>query len=216
MFKLQLYHLGVNMGFNSASVSFTRFRITEEIPDSLWADIPARLKQFAFMDIDNLPDERSWGWVNFDDMLDEVWRTSPPEKGHYLTFSLRLDTRRVSPAVLKKQRTLALREEEEKAKQAGQKFVSRTRKKELFEAVKARLLARTLPIPAEFNVIWNRDSNIVYFASVQTQMLAMFTDLFAKTFELDLEELTPYALAEYLAGEDISAKLNSVVATSFV
>ena len=47
-------------------------------------------------------------------------------------------------------------------------------------------------------------------------MLAMFTDLFAKTFELDLEELTPYALAEYLAGEDISAKLNSVVATSFV
>ncbi len=204
------------MGFNNASVSFTRFKIADPVPDSLWADIPARLKQFAFMDIDNLPDERSWGWVNFDDMLDEVWRTSPPEKGHYLTFSLRLDTRRVSPAVLKKQRTLALREEEEKAKQAGQKFVSRTRKKELFEAVKARLLARTLPIPAEFNVIWNRDSNIVYFASVQTQMLAMFTDLFAKTFELDLEELTPYALAEYLAGEDISAKLNSVVATSFV
>ena len=152
------------MGFNNASVSFTRFKIADPVPDSLWADIPARLKQFAFMDIDNLPDERSWGWVNFDDMLDEVWRTSPPEKGHYLTFSLRLDTRRVSPAVLKKQRTLALREEEEKAKQAGQKFVSRTRKKELFEAVKARLLARTLPIPAEFNVIWNRDSNIVYFA----------------------------------------------------
>ncbi|MBQ4132522.1 MAG: recombination-associated protein RdgC [Desulfovibrionaceae bacterium] len=204
------------MGFNSASVSFTRFRIIDDIPAGLWADIPARLRQFAFMDIDALPDERAFGWVNFDDMLDEAWRVSPPEKGHYLTFSLRLDTRRVPPAVLKKHCTLALREEEEKARQQGQKFVSRARKKELRELVKARLLARTLPIPAEFNVIWNRDSNIVYFSSVQTQMISMFTELFAKTFELDLEELTPYALAEHLAGENISAKLDSLAATAFV
>ena len=204
------------MGFNSASVSFTRFKITDQIPDGLWADIPSRLKQFAFMDIDNLPDERAWGWVNFDDMLDSSWHMSPPEKGHYLTFSLRLDTRRVAPAVLKKHRTIALREEEEKAKQLGHNFVSRARKKELYEAVQAKLLARSLPIPAEFNIIWNRENGIVYFASTQTQMLAMFTDLFAKTFELDLEELTPYALAMHLHGEDVATKLDTVVATSFI
>ena len=204
------------MGFNSASVSFTRFKIADEIPDSLWAEIPDRLRRFAFTDIDALPDERAWGWVNFDDMLDSAWHQSPPEKGHYLTFSLRLDTRRVAPAVLKKHNIIALREEEEKAKQLGHNFVSRARKKELKEAVKARLLARSLPIPAEFGVIWNRESKIVYFSSVQTQMLAMFTDLFAKTFELDLEELTPYALAMQLAGEDISPKLDALVGTSFI
>ena len=204
------------MGFNSASVSFTRFKIADPVPENLWKEIPARLKQFAFMDIDASPDERAWGWVNFDDMLDEAWRVSPPEKGHYLAFSLRLDTRRIPPAVLKKHCTLALREEEEKARQAGQKFISRARKKEISEAVKARLLARALPIPAEFNVIWNRSSNIIYFASVQPQMLSIFTELFARTFDLDLEELTPYILAEHVTSEDISSKLDSIVPTVFV
>ena len=204
------------MGFNSSSVSFTRFKINEDIPDSLWGEIPSRLKQFAFQEIENIPQERGWGWVNFDDMLDSSWHTSPPEKGHYLVFSLRLDTRRVPPAVLKKHQTLALREEEEKAKQLGHKFISRTRKRELKEAVKAKLLARSFPIPAEFNVIWNRDSGIIYFASTHTQMLAMFTDSFAKTFELDLEELTPYTLAMHLCGGDIAPKLDAIAATSFV
>lgn len=203
------------MAFSRGTASFTRFKIIDDIPDSLWTDIPARLKQFAFQDIDNLPDERGWGWVNIDDMLDPSWHMSPPEKGHYLAFSLRLDTRRIAPAVLKKHRTLALREEEAKAKEQGQGFIARSRKKDIFDAVRQKLLSRSLPIPAEFNVVWNRQTKIVYFASTQTQMLSLFTDLFAKTFELDLEELTPYALAMHLANEDISTKLDMVQATAF-
>ena len=39
------------------------------------------------------------------------WRSAPPEKGAYLAFALRLDTRRIPPAVLKKYVTIALREE---------------------------------------------------------------------------------------------------------
>ncbi len=204
------------MGFTSGSASFTRFKITDDIPEALWADIPARLKQFAFMDIDNLPDERAWGWVNIDDMLDPSWHMSPPQKAHYLAFSLRLDTRRVAPAVLKKHRTLAVREEEAKAKAEGHKFVPRSLIKEIKEAVRHKLLVRSLPIPAEFNVIWNIQTGIVYFASTQTQMLAMFTELFAKTFELDLEELTPYSLATHIMGEEIAVKLDTIQPTAFV
>ncbi len=204
------------MGFISGSSTFTRFKITDEIPETLWPDISARLKQFAFIDIDNTPDERAWGWVNIDDMLDPSWHMSPPEKAHYLTFSLRLDTRRVAPAVLKKHRTLALREEEAKAKGEGRNFVPRSLAKEIKEAVRHKLLARSLPIPAEFNVIWNVQTGIVYFASTQTQMLGMFTDLFAKTFELDLEELTPYALATQLMGEEVATKLDALQPTSFI
>ena len=100
------------MSFTKASSSFSRFAITDPIPASLWPQIGDKLRQYSFKDIDNLPEERSWGWVNIDDMLDSEWITSPPEKGGYITFSLRLDTRRVSPAVLKKHTMLALREEE--------------------------------------------------------------------------------------------------------
>ena len=137
------------MSFLRPSVSFTRFKLREPAPAALWQAIPDKLRQFAFRDIDNIPEERGWGWVNFDDILDTEWTTSGPEKGAYLTFSLRLDTRRISPAVLRIHTLKAMREEERKNKEDGKNFVSRLRKKEIKESVKARLMHRALPVPAE-------------------------------------------------------------------
>ena len=105
------------MSFQKASTSFTRFRIIDDIPADLWASIPEKLRQYAFIDIDDIAEERASGWTNFDDMLDTEWRQSPPEKGDFLTFSLRLDTRRIPPAVLRKHVRLALRDEEERIKE---------------------------------------------------------------------------------------------------
>ena len=89
------------MGFCNASCSFTRFRIIDPIPSELWTQIPDKLRQFAFRDIDDLPEMQAYGWVCFEDMLDSEWRTAPPHKGAYLLFSLRLDTRRIPAAVIK-------------------------------------------------------------------------------------------------------------------
>lgn len=89
------------MGLLGASCGFTRFKITENVPNELWEQIPSKLKQFAFRDIDEIPEERAWGWVAFEDMLDVEWRSAPPDKGAYLAFAFRLDTRRIPPAVLK-------------------------------------------------------------------------------------------------------------------
>lgn len=116
------------MGILSASCSFTRFKITEPVPKELWMEIPAKLRQFAFQDIDDIAEERAWGWTSFEDMLDMQWRSAPPEKGAYLAFALRLDTRRIPPAVLKKYVTIALREEEARIKEQGKKFIARDRK----------------------------------------------------------------------------------------
>ena len=121
------------MGFCNASCSFTRFRIIDPIPSELWTQIPDKLRQFAFRDIDDLPEMQAYGWVCFEDMLDSEWRTAPPHKGAYLLFSLRLDTRRIPAAVIKKHLTLALKAEKEKMQEQGKKFISRERKKELKE-----------------------------------------------------------------------------------
>ena len=67
------------MGILSASCSFTRFKITEPVPKELWMEIPAKLRQFAFQDIDDIAEERGWGWTSFEDMLDMQWRSAPPE-----------------------------------------------------------------------------------------------------------------------------------------
>lgn len=204
------------MGFLNASSSFTRFRITDTVSSDIWASIPEKLKQFSFKDIDNTADEYSVGWVCFDDMLDPWWRTAPPEKGEYLTFSLRQDTRRIAAAVLKKHLQMALREEEARNKEQGKKFIARARKTELKEQVKLRLLARTLPVPAEFNVVWNTQTGEVYFASTQGAMIDKFMDHFTLSFDLHLEQLTPYTLALRALGEDAQEKLDALEATAFV
>jgi len=204
------------MSFQKASTSFTRFRIIDDIPADLWASIPEKLRQYAFIDIDDIAEERAFGWTSFDDMLDTEWRQAPPEKGDFLTFSLRLDTRRIPPAVLRKHVRLALRDEEERIKALGKKFIGRERKKEIQEQMKLRLMGRFLPIPAEFQVVWNMRSGRVYFASTQTKMIEMFLDLFTRTFELRLEQLLPYSLALAMFGEEISAKLDDVQSTKFI
>lgn len=203
------------MSFIKSSCSFTRFRITDAVPASLWGEIADKLKQFAFRDIDDTADERSLGWVSFEDMLDVEWREAPPQKGAYIAFSLRLDTRRVPPAVLKKHTALALRTEEARNREQGKKYVSRERKKELREQVQIQLLRRCLPIPAEFNVVWNISDNVVFFASTQPKMIEAFQEHFTKTFNLDLDPLSPYGLAAKILGDDGLSRLDRLEPTQF-
>ena len=204
------------MRFLISRTSFTRFRIVDEIPADLWAAVPEKLRQFAFQDIDEIPEERSFGWVNFDDMLDTAWRLSPPEKAEYLVFSLRVDTRRIPPAVLRKHTRIALQEEEQRIREFGKKFVARERKKEIAEQVKLRLRGRFLPIPSEFQVVWNTQTAKIYLASTQGKLIELFQDLFTRTFDLHIEQMLPYGLALSLLGEDVSTRLDEVEATRFL
>jgi len=74
----------------SASVGLTRYRILDEVSDDLIREIPERLTKFAFKDIDHTAEERSFGWVNMDDMLDDKWAVSPPGEStifHFFTAS---------------------------------------------------------------------------------------------------------------------------------
>ena len=204
------------MSFCKISTSFTRFRIVDDIPKDLWPEILNKLRQFAMEDIDDLALERSFGWTNFDDMLDTKWRLTPPEKGEYITFSLRQDTRRIPPAVLKKHTRLALQAEEQRMAGLGQKFVSRDRRKEITEQVKLRLLGRFLPIPAEFQVVWSTANGQIYFGSTHGKVIDLFVEHFLKTFDLHLEQLQPYALAELLLGEKAESRLEYLEPTKFV
>lgn len=204
------------MGLLSASCSFTRFRILDPVPQELWGQIPAKLKQYSIQDIDDIPEERAWGWACFEDMLDTSWHSAPPEKGEYLAFALRLDTRRIPTAVLKKHLQLALRKEELQNLEQGKKFISRDRRTELRDQVRLRLLGRFLPIPAIFDVVWNTSTNIVYLASTQTKVAELFMNHFTLSFDLHLEPLTPYSLATTMLDEQAMAKLDMLQPTNFV
>ncbi len=201
----------------SASLGITRYRIVEQVPSTLWAEIPKRLKDNAFKDIDGTLDERSWGWCNADNMLDLEWAESPPEKAHYLTFTLRLDTRRIPPAVIKKHTMIALAEELQKVKAEGKAFISKDRRREIREQVMLRLRARSLPIPAVFDAAWNTQTGRVLFFSTNSKAKTLFEDHFQLSFQLTLEPLTPFFLAmDMLGGEAAIPRLEAVEPTAFV
>lgn len=203
------------MGFANTTCSFTRFRIVDPVTDALVAEIPDRLRKFAFTDIDDLPEMRSLGWVSFEDMLDADWREAPPQKGAYVLFSLRLDTRRIPAGVVKKHLALALRREKEEMRAKNKNFISRERRKELKEQVLLRLRQRFLPVPGEFNVLWSLEKNEVWFASTQSAMVDSFMEEFLKTFELHLEPLTPYNLAVTMLDEEAQLRLDRLESTQF-
>jgi DNA recombination-dependent growth factor C len=200
----------------SSSLGLTRYRIIEEVPRELLQQVPEKLKQFCMVDIDGTADERSFGWTNFDDMLDTNWVVSPPEKADYFVFSLRLDTRRIPPSVLKKHNTIAVNKELEHNKEQGKNFVSRDRKRELKEQVTLRLRARTLPIPAVFDIVWNASANRIYLDTTNSKVRALFEDHFALTFDLHLEPLTPFFMAMDILGEEAAPRLENLDPTIFV
>ena len=203
------------MSFSGSGCAFTRYRILDEIPQDLWPNILSKLRQYAFQDIDEIPEERSWGWVSFEDMLDMTWENDIPEKGSYLAFGFRLDTRSIPPAVMKKHMQLALREELKKIEEKGKKFIARERKKELRELVKLRLLRHVYPVPAVFDVIWSVDSGIVMISSVQPKLLDLIVSHFTLTFGLHLDPLTPYALAEKTMAPADAEQLDMIEASDF-
>jgi len=204
------------MSILAASTSLSRYRIVEDVPRELWGEVNDRLRKFAFRDIDETADERSFGWVCFDNMLDEQWRTAPPEKGAYLAFSLRIDTRRIPAAVLKKHVQLAMEHQLELMKAQGKKFLTRDQKTEIKEQVKLRIRARTLPIPAYFNVIWDTDKQLVYLGTTTDKVRELFEELFTKTFGLNPEPQTPFFKALNDLGADRLHELENLEPTIFI
>ena len=99
--------------------------------------------------------------------------------------------------------------------QQGKNYIARERKKELKEQVLLRLRSRFLPVPGEFNVLWATDKNEVWFASTQNKMIDLFLEEFLKTFELHLEQLTPYNLAVSMLDEESLIHLDKLEPTQF-
>lgn len=181
------------MGLMAKNCALTVFKA--ENPAAVTAE---KLKQFAFAPIDDLPgEEMARGWVNFDDMLDLAWGMSVPEKGNFMVFGFRIDTRRVPGPVLRKEYGKALQEELEKAQAEGKKFVSRERKKELKELVKAKLMAKTPPSPAVVDAALDRTTGQLLVSSTSSRQLESFAEHFKASFaEQEIQELNFAGLEE--------------------
>lgn len=154
-------------------------------PDTVTA---SKLQQFAFRPVPS-GEVKAWGWVNIDNVTDTDWSNSVPEKGEFMAFALRVDTRKVAAPILKLHIEEAFRQEEAKNATEGKAFISRARKKELKELHMARLMSKAEPVPASVDVAVDMSSGLVYVGSTSTSMLATFEEYFERSFGMKPERL---------------------------
>jgi len=181
------------MGILSSSVSFTLYGIKEKIEDKIWQDLSEKLREHSFQEIEGGIEEKSFGWVSFDNWLDSSFLHSPLI-GNYAAFALRLDVRRIPSSVFKKYYELALNQALEQKQAQGRKFLAKEEKKEIKEQVKLKLLSKILPVPTVVDVVWDVDKQMVFFGATSNKLKELFVELFFQTFHLELTCLTPVEL----------------------
>ncbi|MFG6360054.1 recombination-associated protein RdgC [Taurinivorans muris] len=174
------------MSFLKNTTSFSLFKI-ENLPDGILGSFGEKLRQFAFMPIDDTVAERSYGWTSMEDMEDYEFINSF-EINKYFYFAFRVDSRNIAPAVFKRYLQLALEKEQRELAKTGHNYISKERKKEIKEQVKLELLAKTLPTPAVYEVIWDFTCNIIYFACTNKKMIELFGNYFLKTLGIETKE----------------------------
>lgn len=187
------------MGFLSGSASFVRFSVEGELPENALEHIAERVMAFSFRDIDDTYDEYSIGWVSVLNMFDSEFEFASYAAGDYITLSLRVDERKVSPAILKK----FVMKEEERVKQEKQvPKLGRALKVEIKERIHTELIRKAIPVPTVYDLCWSLSDSTVFFFTTNKKAHALLEDFFNDSFGLMLRQQIPYVVAENMLDEE--------------
>ncbi|MDX9834304.1 MAG: recombination-associated protein RdgC [Desulfobulbus sp.] len=184
------------MGLLTGSASFTRFTVAGEPPGSFWDFVAERVTAHSFKDIDDTMDEYSIGWVSVADMFDSRFTYSSYAAGDYVALTMRIDERKVTPAVLKK---FIMKEEERFKRERQLPRLSRSVRLEIKDRVRAELVRRSPAVPSTYDLSWNLADNTVLFFSTSRKAMGLVEDLFKQTFGLSLVLQIPWTLGQRMA-----------------
>ena len=181
------------MAFLSGAASFSRFSVNGKPPKNYEEEFPLRIAQHAFRRLDeNSDEERSTGWVNVMDILDNQFPNRDYFKAPYLVLSWRVDTRKVPSKALRQYS----REAEDKIKDMENlEWLSKKQRQEIREGVLIQLLKRAIPRTNTYDMVWNLDGQTVLFGSTSNRLCGEFTEFFFKTFDMNLTPVFPYLMA---------------------
>lgn len=167
-------------GFMSSSTALTICKADS----AALLDLDA-LRQHAFTPkID--ADGKRFGWVGLGDPLDADGFELALVDARFMGFSFRLDMRKASGAVIRLQLAEAVREEIASGKKVGGK-----RKKELKEAIIAKLTARAEFVPSVIDCLWDAEKGRLLVGSASAKAVRPVLELFKNTFGMDATPITP-------------------------
>jgi hypothetical protein len=201
------------MSFLKGTASFVRFSVAGKLPENSLDFIAKRVHAYSFKDIDETYDEYSIGWVSVLNMFDTNFSYASYVVGDYITLTLRIDERKISPAILKK----FLQKEEEKVRLERQvPKLSRFLRVQIKERIRTELIRKAIPIPATFDLCWNLSNSTLLFFSTNHKIHSLLEDFFKESFGLIIQQQIPYVTAEHLVGEEHLSRLSNLSSEIFV
>jgi recombination associated protein RdgC len=196
------------MGIMSNTASICQFQVVGDLPPGNIFDwIGECLEKFSFSGIENGAEELSIGWVRTDDYQStdfaglQLFR-----RDHYASFTLRRDQRRIPTPLLKAYQQIA--EHEFLSANPGFYKVPKQKREDIRDAVRLSLLARALPSPAMYDVVWDTRNGLITLASLSQKIIDLFETEFKKSFPgLRLLMIHPFARALRISADDLAPEL---------
>ena len=194
------------MGLISGSGSFTRYIADGALPEKFMEVLSEKIARHAFRNLDEKSiDERSVGWVNVMDMFDSRFVGIEFLKEPYITMSLRVDERKIPATALKQ---YCLEAEEKIKKDENLEYLPTTRRSDIKDGVRLRLLKRAIPVSRCYDMIWNYSTGLIIFGCTTNRRCDEFVEFFLQTFGIQLQAICPYTLASrFLEKEGASPDL---------
>ena len=184
------------MGFDSGSVSFSRFAVLGDQPKTVDQELLDRLAEHVLQDEQvGQPEEISWGFSGGRHVMDNQFTFGHNVFADSLHFALRIDTNKV-PSEMKK--AYALMEEDAVAAGNPSGFISKAQKKQVRETISGKIdeelrsgkFRRSKLSP----ILWDFSNRVVYSpASAATQEKLL--EIFERTLGLSLLPLSAGSIA---------------------
>lgn len=176
------------MSLIQGSIALKQFLVLGPIPTH--EELLEGLRASEFRDPAE-PKEEVFGFCSHENLLD------PPQEDdlfyeNSIVLGLRIDTRKVPPALLKShvaKRLKALMKEKDLA------FVSKEARISLEDEVKGQLLPKQSPVSKVVEVAWEQKQGLLRVTSSSTKVQTILTEIFVKAFGCELQPLAPLLLA---------------------
>jgi DNA recombination-dependent growth factor C len=161
------------------------------------------LKKNSISLIENDIQESVAGWTSTREPFFPDFEGSSFVVGPHFVFSLRIENKRVPAKVIQKYVAI---ETKKKLVDSGREYLSREEKKMIKDHVTNLLYKRVPAVPSIYDVIWNYESESVWFFSNQKKANEAVETLFLKSFNLTLIRMFPYTSVVYDADFDHNKK----------
>ena len=201
------------MGALSGSISFSKFVVRGEVPSRFQEKFMRSVKLRAFkpLELEDEEDERC-GWCAVGNGLEVEPDQGSVILNEYLLLGFRVDKWRLPKTLFDahyEQVAQALQQ------RVGRDKLSKKEREEVKFRVTRRLRKKILPTMRHSDLVWDLNQGSLLFWNRSERVKEQMTALFEKTFQLTLDEFSPFIAAREQVDSQLLASLCEAEPSSF-